>query len=99
MRKITTAGIVLASALLFACQKEQTFDTSQPGGSGSGTTPGGSTTSGSLLGTWKFLGLEAQTQNTAVGSIPGLGTIKTVTYSKYTTEQNTGLLKFDDSKM
>src|SRR5687767_12679526 len=92
MRRTKAALFAAAITLLVACQKERSFDTAQAGTSGGGG-------SNSIIGTWKFIQMEAKTNSTVTASDPSMGAVKTVTTSEYTTIKNAGSLKIDDTKM
>lgn len=86
--------LLLLIATLASCQKERSFDTSTLGQGGSG---GGNTSD--ILGNWKFMGVTATTTTTLTAVEPGVGTIKTVSVSDYTSENNSGTLKIEAAKM
>jgi hypothetical protein len=77
--------LVLVSATIFSCGKEQSIDTSTGGTGGTG--------SGSVLGTWNFAGLTAKTTSDVTES-DGTDVIKAVTTSDYTTTNNKGTITF-----
>lgn len=79
---------LIAVAILFitSCQKEiEPFDDS--GSTGTGT---------SISGTWNFVSLNGNTQSTQEYNESGTD-YKTITYSNYTTINNTGTITFNDS--
>jgi len=52
----------------------------------------------SILGNWKFVSMDVST-NSTVESTDALGSLKTITTSNYITENNTGNVTIDASKM
>jgi hypothetical protein len=93
MRKITPfvfLGCVLL--ILASCSKEKSVDTL---GGGGGTTAG---STGSEKGTWKLLSMRGITNQT-IEITDGVDVEKSVTVSDYTTDNNTGTIKFDGSTM
>jgi len=91
--KNKTPFLLLGSIVLLflvSCGKEKSVDTS------GGTNNAGST--GSEKGTWKLVSMRGIT-NTTIEYNDGVDDVKSVTTSDYTTENNTGTLKFDGSTM
>jgi hypothetical protein len=103
---IAFCSLLLALA---SCGKEKSVDTlsTTPGGSsgngngngnGSGSGSGGGTSNGSEVGNWKFITMHAITSETIEFSM-GSDAIKLVTTSDYTTDNNSGNVKFDGTTM
>ncbi len=86
---MAVAAIVFAS-----CQKEISVDST----SGSGGSGGGGSTSGSIIGTWKFVNAVNDATATVIMD-DGTDIIKTVSLTKYTTENNKGTITFTADKM
>jgi hypothetical protein len=83
MRKLYVYLLLSATTVfVFSCQKEVS---SNLPGSGNG---------GSLTGTWKFINVNAATES-IVEERDGSDVVKTITTSNYTSENNTGTIKFD----
>ncbi|HXL56095.1 MAG TPA: hypothetical protein VN958_07555, partial [Chitinophagaceae bacterium] len=51
-----------------------------------------------ILGNWKFVSMDVST-NSTIEYTDALGSLKTITTSNYTTENNTGNVKIDASTM
>jgi hypothetical protein len=81
------AGIL--AFIFISCQKEASLELPRNGGSGGSS-------NGSEIGTWKFVGMHSITSQAVEYKFAG-DAIKDVTTSDYTTENNTGTLKFDGS--
>ena len=91
--KNKTPFLLIGSIVLLAlisCGKEKSIDTSD------GSNNAGST--GSEKGTWKLLSMRGITTSIIEYS-DGVDDAKSVTTSDYTTDNNTGTLKFDGSTM
>ena len=91
--KNKTPFLLIASIVLFAlvsCGKEKSIDTSD------GTLNAGST--GSEKGTWKLVSMRGITTS-VVEISDGTDDFKSITTSDYTTDNNTGTLKFDGTNM
>ncbi len=88
MRNIpATLSVLLLAFTLFSCQKELSFEKDP-----------GNNNPASLLGTWKFLGLNASVEATStfyLGNVPGK---EVVTYST-TTQNNRGFLTVTSNTM
>ncbi|HEY1869663.1 MAG TPA: hypothetical protein VGG71_01325, partial [Chitinophagaceae bacterium] len=87
--------------LMFAsCQKEidDSVDDNNGNGSSGGWNTGSGNTGASIIGTWNFTVLNAQTQSTAEVDLSGTDE-KTVSLSNYTTTNNAGTFVIDDSVM
>jgi len=86
--------------VFISCQKEASVElpNNSPGNSGGNGGNGGSggSSSGSEIGTWKLISLHVSSTQ-SVESKAGSDAINAVTVSDYTTENNTGTLKFDGS--
>lgn len=84
--------LMVSVIVLVSCQKEVSIDTINGGGGsgGSGT--------GSIIGTWKFIGTTASTESTVAVSDAGID-LKTITKSSYTTTGNTGTYTFTANKI
>ncbi|MGC4036592.1 MAG: hypothetical protein QM764_11565 [Chitinophagaceae bacterium] len=99
--------LMLIAVVIFSCQKEVSVDnsggnngTGSGSGNGGGNSMGGGGNPALLKGDWKFISQEADIKSTVEYTVPGLGTkAKSVTFTKYTTLDNKGELKIDDSKM
>lgn len=95
MRKLTPYVIIGCVLLvLVSCSKEKSIDTTE-------NTPGtgtGSAVGKTEKGTWKWLSMRGITSETIEYSEFG-DAIKTVTTSDYTSDNNSGTLKFDGSTM
>jgi hypothetical protein len=74
--------LVIIAIVVSSCQKEVSVDLPPR------------TNNGSLAGVWKFVNLNASTEST-VEERDGSDIVKTVTKSSYTSEKNTGTIKFD----
>lgn len=94
MRRITPLLLISSLLLsLIACQKEESIDTLgiTPGGSS-----GGGSTSGTEVGTWKYL-YTKQVYSQTVEADAGTGVVKSVSSADFTTINNSGTIKFDGS--
>lgn len=104
MKKALLLLTALFSLFFFSCQKEiESGNNSNTGGSGGSSTgnTGGSNTgsnAGDINGTWKFINFHAKTNVANEVSAAGV-TMRTVTLSDYTTENNTGTITFTDQNM
>jgi hypothetical protein len=89
--------ICCSLGLLTSCQKELSFDDPvNPGGGTGNPGGGGNPNTTSILGDYDFMGLRANTY--AAVSITLLGeTVKAVTTSDYTSQNNTGTVKITAS--
>jgi hypothetical protein len=96
---IAFCSILLALA---SCGKEKSVDTTgvTPGGSGSGNGggSGGGNSNGTEVGNWNFVSLHAITSETTEFDVAGTA-VKAVVTSDYTTDNNTGNVKFDGTTM
>ena len=104
MRNFTQLIAFCSILLAFtSCSKEKSIDTLgvTPGGSsgnGNGSGSGGGTSNGSEIGNWKFISMHAITSETIEFTM-GSDAIKLVTTSDYTTDNNSGNVKFDGTTM
>lgn len=92
MQRIKPLSFIISITMLISCQKETDFGTAQAGGGSGGT-------NNSIIGTWRFIEMEAKTESTTTLSAPFLGTLKTVAKSEYKTIQNGGTMKIEATKM
>ena len=99
---IAFCSILLALA---SCTKEKSIDTLgvTPGGSsgngnGNGNGSGGGSSNGSEVGNWKFISMHVTTSETIEFTM-GSDAIKAITTSDYTTNNNSGNVKFDGATM
>lgn len=84
--------LFVAVMVLVGCQKEVSID-SLTGGGGTGGSG-----SGSLIGTWKFIGASVATEGIVTVTDVGID-LKTITSSSYTTTNNTGTYTFTSNKL
>jgi hypothetical protein len=88
MKKLILYCSVFSALMGFiSCQKEV-----------SGDVPSTASSSGTLIGNWKFVNLSAATES-LVEVRDGIDVAKTITYSNYTTINNTGTIRFDATTM
>lgn len=87
--------LALVTLAFGSCQKESSVD-STSGSGGTGGTGGGTT--GSIIGTWKFVNAINDATATVIMD-DGTDIIKTVSLTKYTTENNKGTVTFTADKM
>lgn len=95
MQKFTPIWFLSCALIILAsCGKEKSIDTI--GHPNSGTDP--SSVGKSEVGTWTFVEMHAITYS-SVEMNDGFNNLKTATISDYTTQNNTGTIKFDGSTM
>ena len=98
MKKLFLATFLFIVTLI-SCQKEISFETNATGGNSgnnnNGNNNGGTNTS--LLGTWKFNGIQASTRVEMEADLGGM-LMKTITISSYNTKQNTGTYTLTSDK-
>jgi hypothetical protein len=108
MKNFTHLIAICSILLAFAsCGKEKSIDTLgvTPGGSGSGNGNGngsgtgtGGSSNGSEVAIWNFTSMHVITSETSEFSMVGVAT-KVITTSDYTTDNNSGTVKFDGTNM